>query len=579
MKNGESLSQTDTTKLEKTYVTITGEVVAGGPVRKIYSDMRHRHWLRCTSKERDALGKHGFLALAIEKPWVDIILVKYGQAVLEDQCISAIRECTDLSVHLLTDVDNKFIDKNLGGLWNDLIEASEAPYVLLLNTDAIVSPGWLDDMLKVALSSKADAVGPMTDKCGIAYQVGEKAKDFDIREVSQLSGFCVLIKKQAWEKAGGFPEFFPFYGQESDLMDRIGTKILCKHVFVKHLGGGTIKNTPGRSQKTEKDLSLDVYKKVRTFDWANQRLLVLGAGEGNRFPLWRGIDQACNEIVKRGGQAQHLTLEQIQDDSVLQYVRDYLPLITLVVCTNPTRLIESAKNLQHVPGARGLWYNDLRPASPEYVALHGCFRALFMCWKHTELHYDLEQWAEIIGAPTYYMPQGSIINPYLRRVREKYRALFIGGTTNGKYHTGRRDFFREIDATVLNAYKRNDRLQIEKRSSRLYRSARYSFAYSPNIAGYNSLRLYNMLAYGGLVLTKYFNGVDDLFESGRHLYTFKDTKNAEDLMHALDENADLREQVARDGWRLQQARHTVLWRILNMMTILQGNETPFWGNL
>jgi len=564
------------TILEKTYVTVSGELVAGGPVRKIYTDENGDNWLKCTPTERAVIIKHGLLAP--EKPWVDILLIKYGQPKLEAQCIDSIKKCTDLFKHRLTDVDNKYIDKNLGALWDDLIDATDAPYVILLNTDTIVSPGWVDDLLEAAIKSKADAVGPMTDKCGIAYQVGEPTVNPELRDVPQLSGFCVLIKKRAWARVGGFPEFFPFYGQESDLMDRIATKILAKHVFVKHFGGSTIKNTKGRSQKIEKDLSLGVYRKVQRFDWRGTRLLVLGAGQGNHFPLWRGIDQACSEILKRGGQAVHLPLEKIQEDATLQFAREMMPTATLVVCTNPTRLIESAKNIQNVPGSRALWHNDLRPVINDYVALHGCFRALFMCWKHTQLKYDLEQWVQLLGAPSFYMPQGSVINPYLRRTKEKYKALFIGGTTNGEYHVGRKDFFTRIGATVLNEFGRSKRLEVEKRSPRLYRSARYSFAYSPNVAGYNSLRLYNMLAYGGLVLTKYFGGVEELFESGRHLFTFKNVREAESIMHELDEQPAMREQIARDGWRLQQAKHTVLWRIMNMIETLKTGQHTFWGN-
>ena len=563
--------QEDTT-LSKAWVNIKGEVVAGGPVRKIYSS-HGSNWLKCTDREKAVLKKFGHLIPV--RPFADIILIKYGQPALENQCIESIKKHTDLTRHILTDVDNKLIDKNLGALWNDLISASDAPYVCLLNSDTIVEPEWLDKLIEAVENTGADAVGPMTNKCGIAYQVGEKTEVDKLRDAPQLSGFCVLIRKESWKKAGGFPEFFPFYGQESDLMDRLKKKVVCKSVFIQHLGGGTIKNTEGRSQEKEKELSLEVYKRVRQFDW-NHKLLILGSGRDNRFPLWRGVDQACDEFNHRGGDARHIPVEQIQDEETLAELSEWRPETTLVICTNPTRLINSGPNIKRLPGFKGLWHNDLRPVKFEYQALYGIFHGLFMCWRKPGGEYNLDNWSMKFGTPVYYMPQGSVINPYLKQTEEKFRALFIGGTGDDKYHNDRAGLFKAINATVINEVGRSQRIKIEDQSSRLYRAARYSYAVSPAVTGYNSLRLYNILAYGGCTFVRHFNGVDELFCDHEHLFVFKDDKQANGLMAELDGNPKYRERVARNGWRLQQAKHTVLWRIMNMIHNLREDKS-FWG--
>ena len=562
----------ESTTLSKAWVTIKGEVIAGGPVRKIYSD-RDGNWLKCTDREKAVLKKFGYTIPG--KPFADIILIKYGQPELENQCIESIKKHTNLNRHILTDVDNKFIDKNLGALWNDLISASDAPYVCLLNTDTIVEDDWLDKLVEAAETTGADAVGPITNKCGIAYQVGNKIGGEKLKEVTQLSGFCVLIRKESWKRVGGFPEFFPFYGQESDLMDRLSKKIVCKNVFIQHLGGGTIKNTKGRSQETEKKLSLEVYKRVRQFDWKH-KLLILGSAPGNHFPLWRGVDQTCDEFNRRGGEARQIPVEQIQDEETFSEIVEWKPDTVITICTNPTRLISSVPNIKRLPGLRGLWHNDLRAVNSEYGSMYKVFHALFMCWEKTSGEYDLEALGQAFNAPVFYMPQGSVINPCLSRAEEKYRALFIGGTGNDKYHIGRNGFFKAINATVFNESNRTKRIRIEDQSARLYRSARYSIAHSPDVPGYNSLRLYNILAYGGCALVRHFDGIDKLFKDHEHLFIFRDAKQANELMVELDGNPVYREQVARNGWRLQQAKHTVLWRIMNIISNLREDKT-FWG--
>ena len=62
-----------------------------------------------------------------------------------------------------------------------------------------------------------------------------------------LSGFCLLIRKAAWEDAGRFGESTPFYGQESLLIEKAWRKgwvtVMCLYVVVTHLGGATARET------------------------------------------------------------------------------------------------------------------------------------------------------------------------------------------------------------------------------------------------------------------------------------------------------------------------------------------------
>jgi GT2 family glycosyltransferase len=82
--------------------------------------------------------------------------------------------------------------------------------LLLLNNDTIVTPGWLDNMLR-SLYSAVDIgiVGPMTNYASGKQQIAEPFTDIDdmaLRmnapddgkwlEVQRIAGFCLLFKRE-----------------------------------------------------------------------------------------------------------------------------------------------------------------------------------------------------------------------------------------------------------------------------------------------------------------------------------------------------------------------------------------------
>jgi spore maturation protein CgeB len=159
------------------------------------------------------------------------------------------------------------------------------------------------------------------------------------------------------------------------------------------------------------------------------------------------------------------------------------------------------------------------------------------------------------------------------------RLLFVGSQGDTAYHRDRKPLLRELGAQVFNGFHREERIVLEEQSPELYRRARYCLAVSPPAPGYNSLRLYNILAAGGFALVRYFPGLEDLFEEGRHLAGFEASEEALEVMDDYDADPEEYERIRWAGWRRAQALHTVPFRIANMAAIMTGAAEDFWGHL
>jgi hypothetical protein len=119
-----------------------------------------------------------------------------------------------------------------------LLDKSAPDYFLILNNDTVVTPEFLNQMVKVAESdSSIGIVGPkvyyyqfperihsaggkVNMQTGQAFHIGIKQVDsgqYDSqREVDYLSGCCLLIKKDVVEKVGLFDESYFCYWDETD---------------------------------------------------------------------------------------------------------------------------------------------------------------------------------------------------------------------------------------------------------------------------------------------------------------------------------------------------------------------------
>lgn len=150
--------------------------------------------------------------------------------------------------------------KNLGFLssCNRVMEQGESRYVLLLNSDVLVSPGWLERLLVCAESDPCIAsVNPLcnrADNIDLAMAPGSSYLAMNAYlsthsprcypDVVTGVGFCLLLRRDALRQVGLFdPVYGHGYCEESDLCMRLTMAgfrtVVADDVYVYHQGGGS----------------------------------------------------------------------------------------------------------------------------------------------------------------------------------------------------------------------------------------------------------------------------------------------------------------------------------------------------
>lgn len=155
---------------------------------------------------------------------------------------------------------------NRGFTWNvnqALAAARPGEHLCLLNSDALVTTGWLDEMLAcVERDATVGTVTPFSNNATIcslpdfsrAWAVPDAAgreriaqvlreKPADPIDLPTGVGFCMLISAACRDKVGLFDvDNFPRgYGEENDFCMRVAAagfrNVLCPNAYVAHEGG------------------------------------------------------------------------------------------------------------------------------------------------------------------------------------------------------------------------------------------------------------------------------------------------------------------------------------------------------
>lgn len=224
-----------------------------------------------------------------------IIILSYNTYELTKGCIESIRQFTELGSYEIIVVDNSSRDesvdwlkeqKNIKLICNSenkgfpkgcnqgMAVAEEGNDILLLNSDIIVTPNWLENLQK-ALYSADDigAVSCVTNCCSNYQQIEVNYSDYGelvkfagnfnrsnpvLWEIKpRLIGFCYLIKNVAYRQVGVLDEIFsPGNCEDDDYSIRLimaGYRLLlCHDTFIHHYGSASFTKSDTMEGQAEK---------------------------------------------------------------------------------------------------------------------------------------------------------------------------------------------------------------------------------------------------------------------------------------------------------------------------------------
>ena len=218
-------------------------------------------------------------------PKCDVIIPIYNAYDCLEECIDSVISNTDLVNNNLILIDDASTDERV---W-DLLKTYKKKYpkfeiiqnkenlgfvktvnkgmklskndVLLLNSDTIVTPRWLEKIKECAYSQEMVAtVTPLSNNATLAsvpniFEENKLPKDLSLNEMSKIveecsyndypeiptaHGFCMYIKRSVLEEVGYFDEeaFGKGYGEENDFCFRcfdVGYRhLLCDNTYIYH---------------------------------------------------------------------------------------------------------------------------------------------------------------------------------------------------------------------------------------------------------------------------------------------------------------------------------------------------------
>lgn len=124
-------------------------------------------------------------------------------------------------------------NKGFAGNCNKGIQAGSNKNVILLNSDVLVTEGWLTKMMQAMIADPRNAiVNPATNNTamvnipmqeGMSYQDMNRAREIlTTQEFPPIipSGFCFMFKREVVEKVGLLDEAYGSYGEETDFWMR-----------------------------------------------------------------------------------------------------------------------------------------------------------------------------------------------------------------------------------------------------------------------------------------------------------------------------------------------------------------------
>ena len=170
---------------------------------------------------------------------VSIIVPLYNQLAFTKGCLASIRATVPEDVEIIL-IDNASSDgtaeylatlagvvvvanrQNLGfaGACNQGIRAAAGEWIVVMNNDVLLSPGWLDGLLDAARRWDLQMVSPAIREGELNYDIESYGRQFtsrmrDIIRRGRANGICFMAHRHVFDSIGLFDENFRI-GQYED---------------------------------------------------------------------------------------------------------------------------------------------------------------------------------------------------------------------------------------------------------------------------------------------------------------------------------------------------------------------------
>lgn len=173
--------------------------------------------------------------------------------------LRSVAEC-DTRAHYLRNDDNLGFLKSA----NRGMQQGDAPFVVLVNSDVIVTPGWLARLIRCVQSDpRIASVNPLTNRAsqidldmppGLSFLAVDRLlreRGGGCADIVTGVGFCLLLRRAALDRVGLFDEAYGMgYCEESDLCMRLTTQgwrtVVALDCYVYHRGRGSFRDREER---------------------------------------------------------------------------------------------------------------------------------------------------------------------------------------------------------------------------------------------------------------------------------------------------------------------------------------------
>jgi GT2 family glycosyltransferase/SAM-dependent methyltransferase/glycosyltransferase involved in cell wall biosynthesis len=219
-------------------------------------------------------------------PKASIVVVTYNNLALNRLCLESIARNTEYPNYEVIVVDNASADgtpaylkhvasrfpnvsvilnaENLGFAKanNQGIGRALGEYIVLLNNDTIVPPGWLTRLLRYLDDPQVGLVGPVTNFVGNEAKIDVPytrytefetfARDYTtaheglVADIHMLAMFCIAMRRETYVKVGQLDEQFGLgMFEDDDYSHRVresGLRVICAaDIFIHHVGQASFK--------------------------------------------------------------------------------------------------------------------------------------------------------------------------------------------------------------------------------------------------------------------------------------------------------------------------------------------------